>query len=462
MKKEGNGNINRTARLVKFIKDLRFEKLPKDVVELTKLLILDLIGVGLFSSIKDSSKIISRFAKESGSQGVCTVFAHSYKTSPQYAALVNATMGHGFEFDDTHDPSVTHPGAVVIPAALALGEKQHINGKHFITSVVAGYEVMGRVGMAVGPMLIERGFHPTSANGPFGAIAAAGKILNLNEKQYLNGFGIVGSMASGIVEFSQDEEGTMIKRLHAGMAAENGVSAALLAKKGFTGPSRVLDGKFGYCRVFSISPVLEKIDGHLGEDFIIRHISVKPYACCRLFHSTLDAIKVMKESKKFNTKQIKTISVGGPKISVAQHMVYEPKSIMAAQYSLPFITAIGMLKDVEDPNVFHDKLIRNKEILGFAKKVSGFEDQELESVFPEKFASKVIIEHVDGTKEEMVVYDSRGTPVKRLTEEEMVIKFKKITKGCFNEKKLKTILEKVMVIEELKDISTLTELLGRK
>jgi len=462
MKKENLPSINRTATLVKFIKDLSFERLPKDVIEMTKLLILDLIGVGLFSSKKDSSKIISRFAEASGSQGMCTLFAHSYKTSPQYAALVNATMAHGFEFDDTHDPSVTHPGAVVIPTALALGEKQHIHGKYFITSVVSGYEVMGRVGMAVGPTLIERGFHPTSANGPFGAIATAGKILNLNEKQYLNGFGIVGSMASGICEFSQDEEGTMVKRLHAGMAAENGVSAALLAKRGFTGPSKVLDGKFGYCRVFSSSPTLEKIDGHLGEDFVIRHISIKPYACCRLFHATLDAIKMMKESKKINPKKIKKISVGGPKISVAQHMVYEPKSIMAAQYSLPFITAMGMLRDIEDPNVFNDKLIKNKEILDFARKVTGFEDQELENVFPEKFASKVIVEHAGGTNEEMVVYDSRGTPVKRLTKEEMVMKFNKITKGCFNEKRLKAIVENVLEIENLEDISTLTNLLGGK
>lgn len=280
MEKADFQSKNRTAELAKFVMGISFEKLPKDVIDTTKLLILDLIGVGILGSTKEASRIIVEFVKDSGCRGESTVFGHQLKTSPQFAAMANGTIGHGFELDDTHDPSVSHPGAVVIPAALALGERQRISGKNFLTAVVVGYEVMGRVGMAAGPTLIGRGFHPTSANGPFGAVAAAAKILGLSEQQSLRGFGIVGSMASGILEFSQDDEGTMIKRLHAGMAAGNGVAAALLAGKGFTGPSRALDGTFGYCKVFSNSPDLSRLDGHLGEDFVIRHISVKPYACC--------------------------------------------------------------------------------------------------------------------------------------------------------------------------------------
>jgi 2-methylcitrate dehydratase PrpD len=443
--------INRTAELVRFLVDLSFEKLPKDVIDITKWLILDLIGVGLFSSSKQWSKIITEFVKESGSRGESTVFANSFKASPQYAALANSAMGHGFELDDTHDPSVSHPGAVVIPTALALGEKQKIDGKSCITSIVAGYEVMGRVGMAAGPSLIERGFHPTSA---------CGKILNLSEKQYLNGFGIVGSMASGILQFSQDEEGNMIKRLHAGMAGENGISAALLASKGFTGPSQVLDGVFGYCKVFSDSPDMGKIDGHLGQDFVIRHISLKPYACCRLFHSTLDAIRTIKEDRKVDPRKIRKISIGGPKIAVTQHMIYVPKSIMAVQYSLPVMVAIGMLRDAEDPNIFDEKVLEDREILDFAMMVSSFEDLEMEKVFPGKFASRVIVELDDGFKLEKVVYDSRGTPEKRLSQEEMLAKFKKITGNVFDKERLYEIVRKVMMIEEIKDISEFTALLG--
>jgi len=349
----------------------------------------------------------------------------------------------------------------VIPTALVLGEREKVDGKHFVASVAAGYEVMGRVGMAVGPTLIERGFHPTSANGPFGSIASAGKILNLNEKQYINGFGIVGSMASGILEFSQDEKGTMIKRLHAGIAASNGVAAALLAKRGFTGPSRVLDGVFGFCRVFSNSPDLKKLDSHLGEDYVIRHISIKPYACCRLFHPTLDAIKALKEEKKIDARKIRKISIGGPKISVTQHMVYEPKSIMAAQDSLPFIVALGMLRDVENPNIFDESILNDREVLDFAKRVSRFEDLEMEKLFSEKFASKVIVEMQTGYQEEKVVYDSRGTPVRRMTEEEMIDKFRKITKDVLEERRANTLIERVIDIQEIGDISELASMLGK-
>lgn len=168
----------------------------------------------------------------------------------------------------------------------------------------------------------------------------------------------------------------------------------------------------------------------------------------------------MKEDGKIDPRKTRKISIGGPRISVVQHMVYEPRLIMAAQYSLPFIIALGMLADIEDPNIFDEKILKDREVLDFAKKVFGFEDEEMERVFPEKFASKVIVELVDGSREERVVYDSQGTPANRMTEDEMIRKFKKITQNIFDDKRLDAILEKVMKIEKMDDISELATLLG--
>ncbi len=240
--------MNETRVLADFVVNTNYEDLPEDVREQAKACIIDYLGSALYCSETESTQIVCDFVKAAECKPISSIVGHDWKTSPPYAALVNGTMGHGFELDDFHGKSFLHPGTVVIPSALAMGEQQGVDGKKVLTAVVLGYEIMIRIGLAVGISHNFRGFHPTGTTGPFGSAAAAGKVLGLDRNRLLDAFGSAGSLSSGIKEFAVT--GSMIKRYHAGKASESGIVTALLAKCGFTGPASVLEGKFGFLQAF--------------------------------------------------------------------------------------------------------------------------------------------------------------------------------------------------------------------
>ncbi|MFH1087879.1 MAG: MmgE/PrpD family protein, partial [Chloroflexota bacterium] len=242
--------MNETRKLVEFIVGVNYESLPASVVEMAKLCILDTVGVGLFGSQTKWANVVAGLATRARCQGDSALWGHDMRTAPEYAALVNGTGAHGIEMDDRKPPYDAHTGAIVIPTALAAAESGGIDGKKFITSVVVGYESAYRVGKAV-PKQLERGIHAPAHKGIWGATAAASKALGLDVERSLNAFGIAGYMASGLWEFSQDPQRATVKRLHGGWPAHSGVMAALLARDGLTGPATVLEGKYGYCRVYA-------------------------------------------------------------------------------------------------------------------------------------------------------------------------------------------------------------------
>lgn len=222
-----------TRDLARFAAELTFEKIPPPVVEHIKLCLLDTFGCGLFGSTLPWSKIVADFARDLGGKRESTVWGRNFKVSAPNAALANGTAVHSFELDDLHKTSIVHPGSIAVSPALAMAE--HIggcNGKEFLTAVIAGYEVAIRVGMSVGTSHLERGYHPTGTNGTFGAGAAAGRILGLNADKMTEDLGIAGTQAAGLMAAQYS---AMVKRMHAGRAAQSGVYGALLAQKGLTG-----------------------------------------------------------------------------------------------------------------------------------------------------------------------------------------------------------------------------------
>lgn len=448
-----------TFKIAEHVFSTNIENLPSEVRNKAKEVLLDYLGVTLYGGQKPWSKMVLDYVRERKGTPQSTVIGTALKADCASAALANGSMAHGFEIDDTHDPSVSHPGAVVISAALALGEKENAVGKEVLTAIVHGYEVMARVGMAVGSSLIERGFHPTSSLGPFGAAAAAGKVLGLDREKQQNCLSLAGSFSSGLMEFSQDSAGNMVKRLHAGKAAENGIEAACLAQRGFTGPRKVLEGKYGFCRVFSETPEMEKLTKDLGEDYQIMHLSVKPYACCRLFHSLIDAVLEIKRKEGVSAElgEIEKITVYGPSIMITQHLVYRPASIMAAQYSLPYVAAVAVCRDPGDPNLFSEENLYNRELLEMASRVDAEIDMNLDRQFPKKFGSAVQVEFKDGRKCYQEMLDSRGTPSRPLSGEEMEAKFLALTDRILSTAAQKKVIEKVNGLEELEDITALVE-----
>lgn len=449
--------MKETQKLAHYVNEITYDKLPKDVIQKAKECLLDYLGVCFYSSEMVWSKILIDFVESFGSKMESTVISRSTKTSSPYAALANGTMGHGFELDDVDETSLTHPGAVVIPSALAIGEKQRISGKILITSIVIGYEVMARIGGAMATSHILRGFHPTGTNGTFASAAAAGKILQLTDDQIINSFGIAGSFSSGLMEFSQSSG--MVKRVHAGQAAANGIVAAMLAQKGLTGPPTILEGKYGYFNAFSDEYDLRYVIREINGDYLIRHVSLKPYACCRLLHSAIDAITALKEEHSIVIDSIEKVEVGGSEKLINQHMIYNPKSMMEAQYSLPFVSALTVLGIIDDPRRFNESALNDQKILRISRRVTAFKDHTIDELFPKKCSAKVIVTLNDGRSYEKVVMDAKGHEQNPLTKDEVISKFRGLSKDVISDRQMSRIIERVDNLEKIDNISLLSDLL---
>jgi 2-methylcitrate dehydratase PrpD len=249
--------VDETKKLAQFIANTRYNDLSDEVIEKTKLLILDQLGCQLAFATLPWNKTIQNYVRDRGSsRQESTVAFNGFKTSAEDAAFANAVFGHGFEMDDTELHTASHPGITVIPPVLALGEIEKITGKDLLTAIVVGYDVFIRIGLTTRSM-IDRGFHTTAVLGPLGAAAASSKVMGLGADTVINALAIAASQAGGLAEYT--ESGGSVKRVHAGFAAQSGLRAVLLAKAGLTGPPTALEGRKGLCQAFVNEYSLEEI-----------------------------------------------------------------------------------------------------------------------------------------------------------------------------------------------------------
>jgi 2-methylcitrate dehydratase PrpD len=447
-----------TQALIATLGSLSFDQLPADVVGRSKELLLDHLGVSLYGATFEWCRILREMIEQGGGTQESSIYGAGRVTARD-AALVNGTAGHAIELDDTHDESLSHPGAVVFSAAVATAEANGRSGADLLVGAVAGYEAQCRIGAAIGKTLLRKGIHPTAHLGAFGAASAASRLLQLTPDQMTWAFGLAGSMASGIMKFTQDPEGTMIKRLHAGMPAERGILAAQLASRGFTGPRNIIEGDFGYATTFAEGIDLSRITRNLGESFEISKISIKLYPCCRLFHALIEAIDECRATPSFSPAKIKEVRVFGPANMIEGHVERRPQSTMSAQYSLPFTTAIALLADPSDPAAFESDARCRNDILQMTDKVAAFADPELEKVYPQKLPGRVQIELHDGNVLESVVLDSRSTPENPINRSDVIAKFKKMTSELLSPIRQDDIIDCVMTLDVAPNISRLASLL---
>ncbi len=402
-----------TALLAGNLAALTYEVLSAADRAQIKRLILDHVGVCRRGAEQPWCVALREWAGRYGGSGDSLLFGTALRTAPNVAALVNASAAHGMELDDTHDSSVSHPGAVVIATALALGIEHQAGGADIMAAIAAGYEAMGRLGRAVGAAdVIEFGYHPTALFGGFGAAATAGKLLALDGRGIASAWGLMLSMAGGSMQFSEDPLGTTVKRLHGGYGAHNGILAAEFAALGIAGPSRALDGRYGLGRLFGRNPDFEELARKDGAALEIHRISMKPYPCCRLFHSTIDALRQATGNFTLDPGTIAKIHVGGPAIMCTQHMLRRPVSVMAAQYSLPFALATSLVIGPDIYDAYGEDKFADARILSLADKVEAVEDSAMEAAFPGHFGSWVEMRTAGGETRRVEVLDSVGTPAR--------------------------------------------------
>ncbi|MBN2062558.1 MAG: MmgE/PrpD family protein, partial [Deltaproteobacteria bacterium] len=335
--------MNVTRQLAQYITEIRYNDFNNEVIEKAKGLILDQLGCQLaFANMPWSKGIYQYVCSKKYVGGESTVTYYGLKTSAEDAAFANATFGHGFEMDDAESLTASHPGVVVIPPALAIGEQQTISGKDFITAIIAGYDIMLRIGLA-SRIMMSRGFDTTPTNGTFGATAAVGKILKFNPDIMLNALAIAADLSCGTSEFSN--AGGSVKRLHAGFPAQAGIKAALLAQYGISGPLTAIEGKRGFCQAFAGVNEVDEITTGLGKDYKIMLTGNKPYCCCAAQHTVIDATdKISKEHAIEPDNVAEIIVEQRPREVGAVGAIVETPDIVSAQFSGRFGVALRLVK----------------------------------------------------------------------------------------------------------------------
>ena len=269
---------NLTEKMAEFCENIKFEKLPNEVIKRVKLLILDTLGIIIRArhDAESTESLISAVNRLDLNNGNCHVFSDKNSYVPSAAALINGTLAHSLDFDDTHAEASLHSSAPILAAAFAAAQMKNCSGQELIAACVLGYEIQIRLGLAGGASdHYKRGFHPTATCGVFGATAAAGYIIGLSKQQFISAFGIALSQSSGSMQFLND--GSWTKRSHVGQAAQNGLSCAILASEGFKGPIEAFEGKWGYLNSFVSGGDASKALTGLGKKFETLNLGVKPY-----------------------------------------------------------------------------------------------------------------------------------------------------------------------------------------
>jgi 2-methylcitrate dehydratase PrpD len=447
-----------TTGLATYVAAAEFASFPSFSVERAKDLLLDHLGVALYGASMPWSEMVRSSVLAEEGRAESTIYGWG-RVPARGAALVNATAAHAVELDDTHDEALQHPGCVIWPAALAISESLDRSGADMLAAVIAAYDVECRIGAAVGKHLYAKGFHPTSSCGVFGACAAAGRLMGLNAVQLVSAFGSAASMACGLMQFTQDPAGTMIKRLHAGMPASSGVLAAQLAFRGFTGPKDSIEGKYGFAHVFVGECDLSRIDEQLGAKFEIDCISVKLYSCCKLFHSLIEAIEQCRDQHPFAPSELVSIVPFGPKAMLEGHMEYRPSSTMSAQYSLPYTVAACIALDAAAVSSYEPEAASRPNVLSICDLVAPRVDDALESRYPQKLAAGVVIRLRDGTELTATVIDSRSSPDRVLPREDILRKFRSLTDGLLTSSKQTQIADLVFDLDNVPSVRRLSEIL---
>jgi 2-methylcitrate dehydratase PrpD len=440
-----------------------YDELPQEVIEKTKYIVLDQIGCQLACSTLPWNALVYDHARSLGASGHSTVVGHGLQTHPECAALVNATFGHGFEIDDFHIGCFAHPGCVAVPAALAMAEQLRLDGRELIAATALGAEVLLRVGSASGySSVVERGFHETSMQGPFGAAAAASRALDLDADQTVNALSIAGSHASGTLEYGQS--GGDVKRLHAGIAAGGGIRSALLAERGLTGPPTIFEGRRGVFQAFTNTfDAAQAVDG-LGERYHLLGVGFKAYCCMGLIHGQIDAVSRILAEHPVGVEDIDEIVLGTTEFgqSHAGTIGPRPTNITAAQFSSHFSIGLTVAVGANDFAAYRDAQtvgFADPRVLEVASRVRVVVDDACERAFPAHNMATATIRTRDGRMLTATIPEATGFPDNPLPPRSLEDKFLGLATVILPGERAEQLRDTILNLEALDDIGQLTGLL---
>lgn len=363
---------NETVQLAAYAANLRYEDIPAPVLRRAKDCLIDTVGVAFYGERANWSRIIAAQARSAASPGRSRIFATDMPpVGAEAAARANGVLAHATEMDSLRKPGAgVHPGAVLVPAAVAAAQERGADGRALLTALVGGCEAMFRIGNATHHSAEGRGFHAPGLTGPFGGAAAAGHLFGLSPEAMTRAFGIAGSLCGGLMQFAAGNDGGMVKKLHIGRAAENGIVAARLAEAGFDGPSTILEGKFGFLASYCEESDAGALVGGLGEDYETLKICFKRYPCHITAHTPVYAMELLREQHGFGGADVESVVIDGAKRIAEFNGNQDPADPSQAGYSIPFCVAVALLRDTSNPDSFDEAALQDPTMRELRRRIS--------------------------------------------------------------------------------------------
>jgi len=440
-------------KLISFLMETSYQDLTPEIIKQAKRCIIDWTGVALAGAAHQTVSIMRGTVETLGGNPQASIFGTPIKTSVVNAALVNGTMSHVLDFDDTHLEALMHPSAPLVPALLAYGEWKGINGKDFLLSYLLGFEVETRISMAMGESHYAAGWHATATMGRFGAAAGVGKQARLGRNEMVHALGLAGTQASGI----RNVFGTMTKSFHPGIAAANGLLSVLLAQEGYTSAPDILETGKGLGNILSDDYNPQRGLKGLGQTHTILGTSFKPFASCLYTHPTIDAVIALRNQNTIAPDAVDTIRCGVSKFCMDAANQKNPQTGLSAKFSVSYCAALAMLNGRAGDDLFQDTEIQNPATLDLMGRVGVEAVPELKDS-----EAEVTVILKNGQKLKHHTVHALGSPENPLSDRQLEEKAKTLLEPVFDGKKADTIIDRLWGLEEVENISEITNLLSNQ
>ncbi len=458
-----------TREVVEFVTSLTFESITAEALRIARRCVLDGLGVALAGTEQPALEVLERYTRQVGGAPQSRVIGDASLRLPAHlAALWNGTAGHAMDWDDTQLSEgegrlyglLTHPTVPPLAALFAVAELiGGVGGRRFLTAFVAGFEVECKLSEVVNPGHYIGGFHSSGTFGTFGAATAAAKLLELDATQTAHALGLAASMASGI----RANFGTMTKPLHVGRAAENGVTAALLAREGYTANDEAIDGPWGYLAVAGRGAEPELVRGRFGAPFSIEApgVSIKPYPCGVLTHPSMDALLALMREEELAVEDIDriTLHAGNNILGPIRYRVATTE--LEGKFSMAFLLAAIAIAGRAGKSEFTDEFVQRADVQALQLRVETVHDPEIEARGLDKIRSRIIVESRDGRRFEREAGEAyRGGPDNPLTDRQVEEKFEDCAQGLLDKERVREVEHRIGALEDQSDVTELLPLLS--
>ncbi len=452
-----------TQELSAFTASIRLDTLPTEVTARARLLLLDLAGniIRARHDAESTPPLLAAARALGIAAGNNAVFGDTARYTPVGAAFLNGVLAHSLDFDDTHAEGSLHPGAPVIPAALAAGEMAGASGADVLAAIVAGYEVTCRVALALpAGEHYQRGYHPTATCGAFGAAAAAARVFGLNATQTEDALGIALSQSAGSLQFLAN--GAWTKRFQVGWAAMAGLTAATLAREGFKGAAEALEGKHGFLNAYAPNPVPQRAVQALGHEWELMRTAVKPYPSCRYGHAGIDAALALRSELDLQPHEIERVTLGLPTsgmllVGAPADKKANPLNVVDGQFSGPFVVACALVTGAMGWDSYAH--LTNPAVRALLPLIHCEHDAEAQAEFPANMAGKLTL-HARGQVFTRMVKVPKGEPDNFLTDQELLTKFNALAAPILGDDRTDRLADALLSIDTAPNLGALMRLVA--